>query len=142
MFDNSSTNYHLDHECNELPIDKLSILHDSFTITLSLVPGAAPGGLTAVMVTYNSMYVMWEALSFLDQNSPSVYYNLTYYVLGSMQGVATRVIQNRLNASISSLQSFTTYKVDVAAQNDIGTGPFASINVTTLAARKSEFMCI
>jgi hypothetical protein len=98
------------------------------------VPGAAPGGLTAVMVTYNSMYVMWEALSFLDQNSPSVYYNLTYYVLGSMQGVATRMIQNRLNASISSLQSFTTYKVDVAAQNDIGTGPFASINVTTLAA--------
>jgi len=100
-----------------------------FLILLSCAPApsAPPTSVSTSDVTSSSITLQWGAVDCIHRNGDITGYSVQYEVQGSgstrnisvLGGTATE-------ATISGLQSSTSYSVGVAAVNDAGTGVYST----------------
>ena len=101
-------------------------------ISLSPVPSAPPGGITAVNVVPTSFSVEWENVPCIQRNGEITGYSVQYGVPGN-GGMETPIIvgPDALVANLTGLISDTNYLVQVAGVNGQGVGEYGEIIATT-----------
>ena len=96
------------------------------TLCQSLVPSAAPSSVSVSKVTSSSITVQWEEVPCTEQNGNITGYIVQYHEMGSDTKQSMLVSgAERSGATISSLMSDTSYVIQVAAINTVGTGTFS-----------------
>ena len=98
--------------------------------SLSPVPSAPPGGITAVNVVPTSFSVEWENVPCMQRNGEITGYSVRYGVPGN-GGTETLTGPDALMANLTELISDTNYLVQVAGVNGQGIGEYGEITVTT-----------
>lgn len=90
-----------------------------------------------------SITISWSRESCLSRNGPDRFYTVRYFLTGTTQILATRnvAVDSRI-FTVSSLVPNTSYSVQVAYSNTVGSGPFAAVAIATLRYdRKSLLIC-
>ena len=100
------------------------------------VPSAAPSTVSVSDVTASSITVQWSAVDCIHHNGDILGYSIRYGVVGSE---STHILLLSVSGSdikeakVLNMMSNTTYEVDVAAVNIVGTGSFSEkISIMTL----------
>ncbi len=80
-----------------------------------------------------SFTVTWNRESCISRNGPDRYYTVRYYETGSVQ-ILQLVDLDFSNTmyTTNTLDPVTSYTIDVAYINTIGSGPISTLTVTTL----------
>ena len=125
-------------EATTLPAGKcISIVfHESLSLKIIFpVPSAAPSSVSVSDMTASSITVQWSAVDCIHHNGDILGYSVRYGRVGSESTHTFNVSWSDKSAvNILDLMSGTTYKVDVATFNAVGTGNFSKkILVMTLA---------
>ena len=111
-----------------------------FFMTHNIVPApsAAPSSMTVSHATAFSITVQWSPVDCIHHIGDILGYSVRYGVVGSESTHTFNVSgSDKTVANILNLLSATTYEVDVAAVNAVGTGNFSEeIPVMTLAEGK------
>ena len=91
-----------------------------------IAPSAAPTNVSVSAVTSSSITVQWEAVDCIHLNGDMAGYSVRYGVVGTGSTQTVSVSGgDATNATISSLMSSTTYFIEVAAVNSVGTGNYS-----------------
>ena len=93
----------------------------------STVPSEPPGDITVVDQTLFNITISWQPIDCLDQNG-----NITGYVI-KYNSEEKFTMSN--NYTLTDLQPSTTYLIQVAANNTVGTGVFGNISVSILLCK-------
>ena len=89
-------------------------------------PSAAPTSVSVSEVTTSSITVRWGAVNCIDRNGDITGYSVRYGVQGSGSTQTVSVSGGGATvATISGLESSTTYSIEVAAVNSAGTGVYS-----------------
>ena len=89
-------------------------------------PSAAPQNVTTVVINSTSILVSWYPPPFLDQNDDIVGYHLMITNLNRTDSQPMFVnITNVTSYVATMLQEFEVYSIAIAAETDIGLGPFS-----------------
>ena len=100
--------------------------------SLSPVPSAPPGGLTAFNVVPTSFSVQWENVPCIQRNGDITAYSVQYGILGNGgMETPTLVGPDILMTNLMGLVPDTSYLVQVAGVNRQGVGEYGEITVTT-----------
>ena len=100
--------------------------------SLSPVPSAPPGGITAFNVAPTSFSVQWETVPCIQRNGDITGYSVRYGVLGNGgMETLTMVVPDILMTNLTGLVPATSYLVQVAGVNGLGVGVYGEITVTT-----------
>ncbi len=80
-----------------------------------------------------SFTVSWNRESCLSRNGPDRYYTVRYYVIGSTKALqlVDLDVSNTMYTT-NTLNPVTSYTIDVAYINTIGSSPNSTLTVTTL----------
>ena len=88
------------------------------------------------------IFVQWDEVPCLQQNSNITEYIIQYRPVSEGQPNSDQITVTDRMASLTGLQPFTNYSIEVAAVNSIGdNGPF-STPVTEHTPAASEFCCM
>ncbi len=88
-----------------------------------------------------TILVQWDEVPCLDQNSNITSYTVVRYEFGDQSSSVSITVTDRM-ASLTSLQLFTNYSIQVAAvNNNDDMGPL-STPITEHTPATSEFCCI
>ena len=97
------------------------------------VPSAAPSFVSVSDVTASSTTVQWSAVDCIHHNGDILGYSVRYGVVGSESTHILLLSVSGSDIKELSMVSNTTYEVDVAAVNIVGTGSFSEkISIMTL----------
>ena len=97
-----------------------------FTTYICVDPSAAPQNVTTVVINSTSILVSWYPPSFLDQNDDIIGYQLMITNLNRTKSKPMFVnITNVTTYVATMLQEFEVYGIRIAAETDIGLGPFS-----------------
>ena len=97
-------------------------------IITSTAPSSPPQNVMATGVDPASLRVTWQPPPLIDQNGPLNGYFISYHrtddtqISGSMSAIGTE-------STISGLDPFVNYSIQVTARNDRGLGIFSNIIV-------------
>lgn len=83
-------------------------------------------------VNFTSISISWQMLDCPLQNGEITQYSIIYAeTVPSRQAGSATVANNVLQYTTNSLYPGTTYIFQVAARNNMGLGPYASIEIST-----------
>ena len=91
------------------------------------MPSAPPGDIKVVDQTLFNITISWKPVHCLRQNG-----NITGYVI-KYNSEEKFIMGNRY--TLTDLQPSTTYLIQVAANNTVGTGVFGNISVSILLCK-------
>ena len=101
-----------------------------FPLSLSPVPSAPPGGITAFNVAPTSFSVQWENVPCIQRNGEITGYSVRYGVLGNGgMETPTMVGSDILMTNLTGLVPDTSQLVQVAGVNGQGVGVYGEITV-------------
>lgn len=103
-----------------------------------LVPTGSPQGLTATLLSPQSIQLDWMPPSLSDQNG--ILTNYTILVMPLDTGISQIPITSVANTLIvQNLLPYTVYVCIVAANNAVGRGPFSSV-LTVLTPETGKYL--
>ena len=94
------------------------------TIISHLVPSAPPSSVSVTGVTSTALTIQWGSVPCILQNGDITGYSVRYYADGPVQTMS--IFGMSLETTLPDLVSSTTYLVQVAAVNNVGTGEFSN----------------
>ena len=95
-------------------------------------PGGTPQNLENVSTSDTSITIQWEPVICSDHNGKIAGYNVTYYPVSEMQMFVTETVSDHVYTAMGLLiEQEYVFKVQ-AISRDYGSGPPASVTVTTL----------
>ena len=89
---------------------------------ISPAPSAAPTNVSVYAMSPTAITVQWEAVPCIEQNGDITGY--VVHVLESGEMARVEDVGDVNEVTISELTPSTTYSIQVAAVNNIGTGPY------------------
>ena len=78
------------------------------------------------VINYTALNVQWETVPCIEQNGDITGYTVRVLVSGEMERVED-VGDDVNEVTISELTPSTTYSIQVAAVNSVGTGPYSDL---------------
>ena len=111
-------------------------------VLLSAAPSGPPTSVSATS-TSTSITAQWGAVDCIHHNGDITGYSVRYGVVGSGSTQTMSVSGGSVTeATISSLMSFTTYSIQVAAVNRAGTGVYSDLLIVqTESERNPTYQC-
>ena len=100
-------------------------------LSLAPSPSDSPEQLTLTVVRANttSIYLSWEEPA--DNNAPILTYNIILESVDDGRGAVSVFTSNTTELTVTDLTPFTTYSVQVVAENSIGPSPPSVLTVMT-----------
>lgn len=111
----------------------------SFALT---VPASPPSNVSAEVQSSTSIFVIWEAISLIDQNGVIIAYEVLYEPLQTFNGNITEQRVNTTNVSITlmNLEEFVSYSISVRGYTIVGPGNYSlPVIITTLEDGKFNY---
>ena len=94
-------------------------------------PSYAPISIIIFEVTNSSITVQWEAVNCIQRNGDVTSYSVRYWSQGSGSKQTKSVLGGATTeGTVSELKAATTYSIEVAAVNSIGTGVYSNLTTT------------
>ena len=103
------------------------------------VPSAPPNSVSVSDVTASTITIQWGRVNCSHHNGHLTGYSVRYGVQGYPHAQTVNV-SRRSATTILNLTFLTTYEIEVAAMNSVGTGVFSP--VITATTRPSEYISV